>query len=452
MNYTEDLRSIASDIVERARALGADEADAYLLSGVESTVTVRKGEVEKLFEAGSRAVSVRVIRDKRTAVCNTSDFTPKALDETVRTAVELARISEPDEYAGLPAKEDLAADLGAALQLYDERVESLTVDEMKEIVLRAEQAAFDFDGRITNSEGAEFGAERGLAVLANSLGFCGSYPYTAASFSVAVIADEADGKKQSDYWFSAERLFHRLATPEEVGRRAAARVVRKLGGRKVSTREVPVVWEAAMTAGLLNVVAGAASGEALFKRSTFLADVEGEQALSPLVTIVDDATLPAQLGSRPFDGEGVRTRRNVVVEGGVFRRFLFDSYYARRLGRRTTGSAVRHGDAIGIGGGNRVWEAGATAQAAMIAEVEDGLFLTDLMGFGINQTTGDFSRGAAGVWIERGELAYPVVEINVSGNLKEMLKAIDAVGDDAQWFGGSVAPSIRMSRVTVSGL
>ncbi|HYM15546.1 MAG TPA: TldD/PmbA family protein [Dehalococcoidia bacterium] len=449
---SEDLLSIAGDIVARARALGADEADAYLVSGIESTVSVRKGEVEKLFEAGSRSVSIRVIKDKRTAVCNTSDFTPAALADVVRTAVELAQISEPDEFAGLPAKDDLASDMGSLLQLYDERVESISVEEMKEIVLRAEQAAFDFDPRISNSEGAEFGAERGQLVLANSLGFAGRYPYTAASFSVAVLADEADGKKQSDYWFSAERMLHRLATPEEVGRRAAARVVRKLGGRKISTREVPVVWDPAMTAGLLGVVAGAASGEALFKRSTFLADVEGERAFSPLVTIMDDATLPGRLGSRPFDGEGVRTRRNAIVEGGVFKRFLFDSYYARRTGRRTTGNAARAGDSITIGGGNRQWLAGTSTPAALIAEVRDGLYLTDMMGFGINQTTGDFSRGAAGVWIEGGELTYPVVEINVSGNLKTMLRDIDGVGNDVQWFGASAAPTIRMPRVMVSGL
>ncbi len=448
----EDLLSIASDIVAKARALGADEADAYLLSGVESMVTVRKGEIEKLFEAGSRSVSIRVIKDKRTAVCNTSDLTPKALDEMVRTAVDLARISEPDEFAGLPDKNDLALDMGAKLQLYDETIESLTVEQMKGIVLRAEQAAFDFDSRITNSEGAEFGAERGQLVLANSLGFAGSFPYTAASFSVSVIADEPDGKKQSDYWFSAERMFHRLESPEEVGRRAAARVVRKLGGRKIPTREAPVVWDPTMTAGLLGAVTGAASGEALFKRSTFLADLEGQQALSPLVTIVDDPTLPGQLGSRPFDGEGVRTRRNVIVDGGVFKQFLFDSYHARRTGRRTTGSAARMGDSIGIGGGNRTWQPGASDPAEIVASVTDGLYLTDLMGFGINQTTGDFSRGAAGVWIENGALAYPVVEINVSGNLKQMLRDIDAVGNDLQWFAGSAAPTIRMSRLMVSGL
>ena len=448
----EDLRSIASDIVARARALGADQADAFVHSGIESTVSVRKQEIEKLFEAGSRSVSIRVIKDKRTAVCNTSDLTPRALNEIVETAVELAKISEPDEFAGLPAKEDLASDFGLGLQLYDERIETLTVDEMKDIVMRAEQAAFDLDPRITNSEGAEFASERGQVVLANSLGFCGSFPYTAASFAVSIIADEADGKKQSDYWFSAERMFHRLASPEEVGRQAAARVVRKLGGRKVTTREVPVVWDPTMTGALLGTVAGAASGEALFKRSTFLTDFEGKAIASPLVNIVDDATLPGQLGSSPFDGEGVGRRRNVLVEGGVFAQFLFDSYYARRTGRRTTGSASRQGDSIGIGPGNMIWEAGETNPADMIASVKDGLYLTDLMGFGVNQTTGDFSRGASGLWIENGEIAYPVIEVNVSGNLKEMLRDIEAVGNDLQWRAGSASPTIKMARLMVSGL
>jgi PmbA protein len=448
----EDLRSIASDIVEKARALGADEADAYLRNGIESSVTVRMGETEKLIEAGSHSVSLRVIKDKRTAVCNTTDLTPRALDEMVATAVELAKISEPDEFAGLPDREELASDMGAGLQLYDERIESLTVDEMRDIVLKAEQAAFDYDGRITNSEGAEFGAERGMLVLANTLGFCGSYPYSAASFSVQVMADDADGKKRNDFWFTAERLFHRLASPEEVGRRAAARAVRKLGARKIATREVPVVWDPRMTAALAGIVSGAASGEALFKRSTFLAESESEAIASPLVSIVSDPTLPAQLGSRPFDGEGVRARKNELVERGQFKQFLFDSYYARRTGRRTTGSASRSGDAIGIGGGNLILEAGETSAAEIIASVEDGLYLTDLMGFGVNMTTGDFSRGAAGVWIENGELSYPVTEINASGNLKDMLRNIDAIGDDLLWLAGSAAPTIRMPKLTISGL
>ncbi|MEX0749925.1 MAG: metallopeptidase TldD-related protein, partial [Dehalococcoidia bacterium] len=285
-----------------------------------------------------------------------------------------------------------------------------------------------------------------------SLGFAGSFPYTAASFSVQVMADDEDGKKRNDYWYSAERLIHRLSSPEEVGRRAAARAVRKIGARKVSTREVPVVWDPVTAAGLAGVVSNAASGEALFKRSTFLADREGEAIASPLLNVVSDARLPAQLGSRPFDGEGVATRRNQLVTDGVFQHFLFDSYYARRLGRKTTGSAVRSGDAISIGGGNLVLEAGATAPEEIIGSVQDGLYLTTLMGFGINVTTGDFSRGAAGIWIENGELTYPVTEINVSGNLKDMLRDIEAVGSDLTWLAGTAAPTIKMARLTVSGL
>lgn len=448
----EDLRSIASDIVDKARRLGATEADAYIRSGVESTISVRMQEIEKLFEAGSRSVSIRVIKDKRTAVCNTSDFTPKALDEMVHTAVELAQISEPDEFAGLPAKQDLASDFGASLQLYDERLESLTIDDMKDIVLRAEQAAFDFDTRITNSEGAEFGSERGETVLANSLGFCAGFPYTAASFAVQILADDAGGKKQSDYWFTAERMFHRLDRPEDVGRRAAARVIRRLGGRKVPTREVPVVFDPQATGALLGIVAGAASGEALFKRSTFLADLEGQAVASPLVSITDDATLPGQLGTRPFDGEGVTTRRKMLFERGAFSAFLFDSYYARRLNRRTTGSATRAGDTIGIGTGNLIWEPGDSDAEQLVRDVQDGLYLTGLMGFGVNPTTGDISKGANGIWIENGQLAYPVEEINVSGNMKDILSNIDAVASDLEWRGGAATPTIRVSKMMVTGL
>jgi PmbA protein len=228
--------------------------------------------------------------------------------------------------------------------------------------------------------------------------------------------------------------------------------VQKLGARKPETREVPVVWDPTMTLALLNVLGGAASGEALFKRSTFLVDREGEAAASPLVSVADDPTVPARLGSRPFDGEGVTARRNALIDGGVFQQFLFDSYYARRTGRRTTGNAVRGGDAISIGTGNLIWAEGDSAPENIIGDVKDGLYLTDLMGFGVNMTTGDFSRGAAGIWIEDGALAYPVSEINVSGNLRDMLRSVDRVGNDTLWRGGGAAPTIRMSRMTVSGL
>jgi PmbA protein len=247
-------------------------------------------------------------------------------------------------------------------------------------------------------------------------------------------------------------MFHRLERPEDVGRRAAARVIRRMGGRKVKTQDVPVVFEPTATGALLGIIAGAASGEALFKRSTFLTDAEGETIASPVVSIVDDATLPGQLGSRPFDGEGVGRRKNVLFERGAFKMFLFDAYYARRLGRRTTGSASRMGDTIGIGTGNLIWEEGESDPADILSGVKEGLYLTGLMGFGMNQTTGDMSKGAHGIWIENGQLSYPVEEINVSGNVKDILRDIDAVGSDLEWRGGSATPTIRVSKMMVTGL
>ena len=449
----EDLISIVSDIVERARRLGADEADAYLTTSTESSVRVRKGEVERVIEAGSHAASVRVIKEKRTSVCSTTDLTPKALDEMVQQAIELAAVSEPDEFAGLPDRADLALGAHPNLELYDEQVESVSTNEMKDAALRCEQAAFDYDSRVTNSDGAEMQIVWGQAALANSLGFAASYPSTNAMLIVEAICDDADGKKRNDYWFTVERSLHRLEAPEEVGRKAAARAVAKLGARKTETKTMPVVWEAPVAGALLRIIGQAVSGELLYRRSTFLAGLEDTQVASPLFTLTDDPLLAGRMGSRPFDGEGVTSRTVPLFEDGLFRAFLFDSYYARRLGRSTTGAAQRSLTALPAPGtSNLVLTPGATPPHELYAGIKDGLFITDLMGFGVNLTTGDFSRGAQGFRIENGELTYPVTEVNVSGNLQEMLAGIDAVGDDPLWRGGIAAPSLRISRLTVSGL
>ena len=270
---------------------------------------------------------------------------------------------------------------------------------------------------------------------------------------VEVMSQEQDGQLRNAGWSTSERSLHRLDSPEDVGREAAARALRQLGAEKASTCEVPVVWEPRMAAGLAGIVSGAASGDALYRRATFLADRQQTEVASPLLTIIDDSTLANRLGSRPFDGEGVVTRPNPLIERGVFQGFLFDSYNARRLDAASTGSAWRSvGGLPQIGSGNLSIEAGESTPEEIIAEVEDGLYLTTLMGFGINYTTGDFSRGAAGIWIRNGELAEPVKEINVSGNLLEMFQRIDAIGNDAQWFGATSAPTLRMSRMTVSGV
>jgi PmbA protein len=449
----ENTLSLASDIVDKARRLGADEVDAYVVSSTESSVQVRRGAVERVIDAGSHAVGIRVIKGKRTAICSTADLTPQALDQLVRDAVELASISEPDEYAGLPERDELAFGEQPQLQLYDEAIESLTTDEMRDMALRMEQATFEYDRRVTNSDGAEMGVVRSQIALANSLGFGGSYLGTHAALSIEAICDDAEGKKRNDDWYTAERALHRLESPEEVGRKAAARAVAKLGARKVGTTVVPVVWEAPVAHAFLRIIAEAVSGEALYRRSTFLAELEDQQVASSLFSLTDDPLLPGRLGSRPFDGEGVASRKLPIFENGTFRNFLFDTYNARRLGRRSTGAAQRGiTSSPSPGSSNFVMAAGETDPAALHAGIENGLMLTDLMGFGVNLTTGDFSRGAQGFWIENGHVTYPVTEINLSGNLKEMLANVDAVGNDLLWRASSAAPSFRMSRLTVSGL
>jgi PmbA protein len=449
----ENPLTLASDIVDKARRLGAGEVDAYIVSSTESSVQVRRGATERVIDAGSQAIGLRVIKDKRTAICSTADLTPQAIEELVRDAIELASISEPDEYAGLPDRSDLASGNTPSLGMFDEAIETLTTEEMRDFALRMESAMFDEDSRVTNSDGAEMGVTRGQVTLANSLGFSGSYVGTQAALSIEAICDDADGKKRNDYWFSAERALRRLETPEEVGRTAAQRATAKIGARKVGTTSVPVVWEATVAHDLLQILSQAVSGEALYRRSTFLADLEGQQVASSLFSLVDDPLLDGRLGSRPFDGEGVTSRTLPLFEAGVFRNFLFDAYNARRVGRRTTGAAQRGvSSSPAPGSSNLVMAPGASTLESLYSDIESGLLLTDLMGFGVNMTTGDFSRGAQGFWIENGKPAYPVTEINLSGNLKDMLASIDAVGDDLLWRGSSAAPSFRMSKLMVSGL
>ena len=442
---------LASQLLELARRAGAEQADAVAVASTNSSTEVRMQRVEKVAEAASRSVGLRVIVDGRQAVVSTSDVTDAALAETARTAMELARVSEPDPHAGLPDPSEQTRQ-PAELGLFDEAIQLLDGDERARRALACEQAALDASPQIGNSGGATFSTRVSAFALADTNGFAGQYRGASASLYVEVMAQEEDGSLRNAGWFTAARQLHRLEDEASVGREAAARALRQLGAAKGETWQAPVVWEPRMAAGLAGIVAQAASGEALYRGSTFLAGREGERVASALLSIADDPTLPAQLGSRPFDGEGVGTRRNPLLEGGVFRGFLFDCYNARRLDAATTGSAVRDVASLpGIGSGNLVIAGGETPADEIVRDVADGLYLTTLMGFGINLTTGDFSRGAAGIRIRNGELAEPISEINISGNLREMLRDIDAVGDDSQWFGQTAAPTVRMSRMMISG-
>ena len=368
-------------------------------------------------------------------------------------ALDLATVADPDPIAGLPDPDAWALPQPSDLAIDDPALASVTAEEKIALAQRCEAAAFAFDPRITNSDGATFSSESGVRALVNSRGFAGSYRASGCSLAVEAMADDADGKKRNDYWYTAARAFADLEPPEEVGRIAAERALRKLGARKVATQTVPVVWDPMVARSFVGNLARAMTGDALYRRATFLLGREGEQVASPLVTLVDDATLRGRLRSRPFDGEGATARRNEVLRDGVFRGFLMDTYSARKTGRQTTGNASR-----GVAGSpspgttNFYMSAGPHRPQDIIASVESGLYLTDMMGFGWNITTGDFSQGAGGLWIERGELTYAVSEINVSGNLNEMLRDIEMVGDDLVFRSGTAAPTFKMAKLVVSGL
>jgi PmbA protein len=449
----DEYLEIAERVVRLARRGGADAADAVLDSGVEFSVTVRQGEIDKLVEASSRGLGLRVFRGGRCAISYTSDLDAAALGRFVEHALDLATVADPDPIAGLPDPDAWALPQPRDLASYDPQLAEVTADQAIDLARRCEAAAFAADPRITNSDGATYSSERGSRALVNSHGFAGQFEATGCSLTVEAIADDADGKKRNAYWYSATRAFADLESPEEIGRIAAERALRKLGARKVPTQTVPVVWDPMVARSFVGNLARAMTGDALYRRATFLLDRDGEQVASPLVTLVDDPTLPARLRSRPFDGEGSTSRRNEVLVDGVFRHYLLDTYTARKTGRQSTGNASR-----GVAGSpspgttNFYMPAGTSTPEQIIASVECGLYLTEMMGFGWNITTGDFSQGAGGLWIERGELTYAVSEINVSGNLNEMLMDVDMVADDLVFRAGAAAPTIRMAKLVVSGL
>jgi PmbA protein len=444
-----DYRDLAEALLKQARGAGADAADLLVAEGTEFSVTVRKGQVETLKEAGSKALGLRVFVGKRTASSYTSDFSPPALLALVRDTVAMARVTGEDSAAGLPEETVPAPTI--ELGLYDPAPAALPTPERIERARRAEAAAFAASPEITNSQGATYASGEGSVVLANTLGFLGGYRTSSVSLS-AVPQAERDGQMERDYWYTAGRGLSDLETPEHVGQVAAERTRRRLGARKVPTCEVPVVFDPETAAEILGTLFSALSGYSVFRNATFLKDKIGETVASPLLTLVDDGRRLRGLGSRPFDGEGLPTRRNVPLERGVLRHYLCDSYAARKIGARSTGSARRGiGGGPSVGASNLYFEAGATPPEEIIGGVEQGLYVTDLIGFGVDLVSGDYSQGAVGHWIEKGRLVHPVHEVTIAGNLKTMLKDVDAVGSDLEFRGASAAPTLRIRKMTLSG-
>jgi PmbA protein len=443
------MQDLLADLLKQATRRGATGADAFVVEDQSFSAQVRLGEVDTVKHAREQHMALRVFVGKSVAAASTSDLSAEAMTRLVDEAVSLARVTSPDELAGLPEASELARQV-PDLGLRDPHGHDLPPEEKIELARRCEAAALGADARITNSEGGDFSDRRARYAYATSHGFSGAYETSSFSLAVSPVATE-NGEMQRDSWYHVTRRRERLDVPEEIGRIAARRAVRRLGARRVKTAEVPVIFDPEMAATLVRHIAGAASGPALYRRASFLVGKLGERIAAPSVTIVDDGTIPGALGSRPFDGEGLSVRRTVLVDQGVLRSYLLDTYTGRKLGLPSTHHAARDGSGVSVSTTNLHLAAGDQEPADLIRSVRNGLYVTELIGFGVNGVTGDYSRGAVGLWIENGELAYPVEEITVAGNLLDMLHGVEGVGNDLVFRDRTAAPTLLIGRMTVAG-
>ncbi len=446
-----DLKEVAQDIVRRAMAGGATAAECVVREGDEFSTLVRLGQVETLKESGSKAIGVRVFNGKRAASTYSSDFSREGLDHMLSSALQLAKITSEDPFSGIPDASQLGS-IPGDLDLYSADVYSLPGEERISYARRTEKAALDFDSRIKNSDGGSFDAATGHKILANSHGFLGEYRRSYCSIAAVPIAQAENGAMQRDYWYSVARSLSRLETPEHVGKVAAERTIRRLGARKVKTAQVPIVFDPLVATSILDHIFEGVNGDSVYRGASFLAGKLGQKIAGDRVTVIDDGTMVGGFGTSPFDGEGIPTRRTVVIENGVLKSYLLNTYTAKKLGLQTTANASRGlAGTPGIGPGNYFLQPGTKTQQQIISEIKEGLYVTEFLGHGANLVTGDYSRGASGMWISGGELAYPVEEITVAGNLKEMFFNIAEIGNDLEFRGAMACPTIRIEGLTVGG-
>lgn len=449
---SERLKATAARALARLGAAGAT-GDVILVESDSQEVRVRGDEIEFVKQARERALGIRALvangHGNGSANTSTSDLEEEAVDRMVDETVALARATAGDPAAGLP-EGGFAGDL-PDLELIAPGDRNVTVEARIEDAKRAERAARDADPRISNSEGSQASSDFSEIVYGNTAGFMGGYASASHGLYSEPLA-EADGTKQRDYWMTVSRRLDGLEDPASVGRHAAARALRKLGARPVKTCEVPVVFDELSARGLLGQAAGLVSGYAVYRQQSCWADQLGEIVASELVSVIDDGRVPGGLGSKPFDGEGLPTRRKSVIDRGRLTTWLLDSYSGRKLGMASTGNASRGvGSSPGVGSTNLWIEPGDQSLDEIIADTERGLLVTELMGMGFNPVTGDYSRGAAGLWIENGEIAYPVEEITIASNFKAMMKGVDRVGSELLWLGSIASPALRIDRMTVAG-
>ncbi len=443
------LEQIAADVVDRATRAGATAADVVVREGEEFSTSLRLGKIESLKEAASKALGLRVFLGARSAASYSSDFAAASIEALVERTLAMATVTSEDPASGLPDPEWLGRHPGD-LELYFADVAQLSAEDRIRLARRAEEAALRADPRIRNSEGAWFRANVGTKAYSNSLGFAGSYPSSYCAISVAPIA--RNGSMQRDYWYSVARRASALEDAEAVGRKAAERALRKLGARKISTCHVPVIYDPETARSLLGHVFEAVRGDAIYRSASFLTGKIHQRVASDAVTILDDGLRPGGFGSRPFDDEGIPSSTTRVIEKGLLRNYLLNCYAARKLNLRTTGNAMRGvASPLGIGPKNFYMAAGPCPPQEIIRSVKKGFYVTELIGFGVNVVTGDYSRGAAGMWIENGELAFPVEEVTIAGNLADMLHHIEMIGSDLEFRSALAAPTLLVEGLTVAG-
>ncbi|MFZ0105622.1 MAG: metalloprotease PmbA [Thiobacillus sp.] len=439
-SYTRDqLASLSRLVIDHATASGATAADTEISEGFGQTVAVRKGEIETIEYNKDKGASVTVYIGQRRGHASTSDLSEAALKSTVEKALTIARYTAEDDCAGLPDADKLAKSV-PDLDLYHPW--GLSVEEAAEMARSCEAAALAVDPRLTNSEGASVNSHASHFIYANSLGFCDGYASSRHGMSAAVIGEDK-GSMQRDYWYTSARSADELESAESVGRIAGTRTVRRLNGRKLDTRTCPVIFEAPIATGLIGSFVAAVSGGSLYRKSSFLLDSLGTQVFAPLVTIRELPFIPRGIGSSPFDSEGVACQERDVVKDGVLQGYFLSSYSARKLGMETTGNAG--------GSHNLIVTPGELDFDGLLQKMGTGLLVTELLGHGANMVTGDYSRGAAGFWVENGAIQYPVEEITIAGNLADMFKGILAIGKDVERRGSRQVGSILIDRMTVAG-
>lgn len=452
-----DYLELATDVVKKAINKGADESEVYLELGTEFQVRTRKGEIEILKQAQKRGLGLRVFVNnkcvgiKRLGFSYTSDFTPETIDTQIEKTLFLAKHSTSDEFYGLPEKDLASQKKLSDLKIYDPQIETINTKTKIELAKRAEESAFSESPKVKNSEGANFISEKTSVILVNSKSEPISYDSTFFHLSAEPVIEHGNEKRISRFWDS-KRFFADLDSPEDIGKKSAQRAERMLGAKKIKSQKVPVILENLISNRFLYALASAVNGDNVYKKSSFLASMLDKKIGSDLVTLIDDGTIPKGLGSKPFDDEGVLTRRKKIIDKGVLSCFLYDTYTAKKAKLASTGNASREYDKIPqIGTLNFYIENGKTPLEEMVKEIKSGLFVTDLMGFGINWITGDFSQMVEGIWIENGELAYPVDEITLGGTLLNFFSGIEQIGNDLDFRSPTACPSLKIGELVVGG-